>query len=80
MSGRRGPRHPTIPRRQAATHLRDDYSFAGLLRFSLMFVLIWWAWLGHTTFSTRFDTDDAVQRALTAVLSSSFRPAGASPP
>lgn len=52
---------------QAATHLRDDYSTAGLFRFALPFVLIWWAWLGHTTFSTRFDTDDAVQRALTAL-------------
>jgi low temperature requirement protein LtrA len=52
---------------QAGTHLRDDYSAAGLLRFALLFVLIWWAWLGHTTFSTRFDTDDVVQRALTAL-------------
>jgi low temperature requirement protein LtrA len=52
---------------QAATHLRDDYSPAGLLRFTLLFVLIWWAWLGHTTFSTRFDTDDVVQRGLTAL-------------
>jgi len=52
---------------QVGTHLRDDYSLAGLLRFSLLFVLIWWAWLGHTTFSTRFDTDDLVQRALTAL-------------
>ena len=52
---------------QAATHLRDDYSQAGLFRFALLFVLIWWAWLGHTTFSTRFDTDDAAQRAFTAL-------------
>jgi len=50
---------------QVGTHLRDDYSLAGLLRFSLLFVLIWWAWLGHTSFSTRFDTDDLVQRGLT---------------
>jgi low temperature requirement protein LtrA len=50
---------------QVGTHLRDDYSSAGLLRFSLLFVLIWWAWLGHTSFSTRFDTDDLVQRGLT---------------
>jgi low temperature requirement protein LtrA len=50
---------------QVGTHLRDDYSVTGLLRFSLLFVLIWWAWLGHTSFSTRFDTDDLVQRALT---------------
>jgi low temperature requirement protein LtrA len=52
---------------QAGGHLREDYSPGGLLRFGLLFVLIWWAWLGHTTFSTRFDTDDIVQRALTAL-------------
>jgi low temperature requirement protein LtrA len=50
---------------QVGTHLRDDYSVTGLLRFSLLFALIWWAWLGHTSFSTRFDTDDLVQRGLT---------------
>jgi low temperature requirement protein LtrA len=50
---------------QVGTHLHDDYTPGGLLRFSLLFLLIWWAWLGHTTFSTRFDTDDLVQRALT---------------
>jgi low temperature requirement protein LtrA len=50
---------------QVGTHLRDDYSLAGLLRFTFLFILIWWAWLGHTTFSTRFDTDDLVQRGLT---------------
>jgi low temperature requirement protein LtrA len=52
---------------QVGTHLRDDYSVPGLLRFSFLFVLIWWAWLGHTTFSTRFDTDDLAQRALTGL-------------
>src|SRR5262245_33892450 len=52
---------------QVGTHLQQDYSLAGLARFSLLFVLIWWAWLGHTTFSTRFDTDDVVQRALTGL-------------
>ena len=52
---------------QVGTHLRDDYSLPGLLRFSFLFVLIWWAWLGHTTFSTRFDTDDLIQRALTGL-------------
>jgi low temperature requirement protein LtrA len=52
---------------QVGTHLRDDYSLPGLLRFSFLFVLIWWAWLGHTTFLTRFDTDDLIQRALTGL-------------
>ncbi len=52
---------------QVGTHLRDDYSVAGLLRFSLLFLMIWWTWLGHTNFSTRFDNDDLIQRTLTAV-------------
>ena len=50
---------------QVASPLGDDYSAAGLVRFAILFVLIWWAWIGHAVFSTRFDTDDAVQRVLT---------------
>src|SRR5918911_4575275 len=50
---------------QVASPLRDDYSLAGLIRFAPLFTLIWWAWTGHAVFSTRFDTDDIVQRALT---------------
>jgi low temperature requirement protein LtrA len=50
---------------QVAGPLRDDYSAAGLLRFAILFVLIWWAWTGHAVFSTRFGSDDGVQRALT---------------
>ncbi|MGH9203406.1 MAG: low temperature requirement protein A, partial [Vicinamibacterales bacterium] len=50
---------------QVAAPLTDDYSAAALARFAFLFLLIWWAWLGHTVFSTRFDTDDATQRALT---------------
>jgi len=52
---------------QVAAPLRDAYSIAGLVRFTPLFVLIWWAWAGHSIFSTRFDTDDLVQRALTLV-------------
>jgi low temperature requirement protein LtrA len=47
--------------------LSKDYSPAGLLRYSFLFVLIWWAWSGHTLYSTRFDHDDLVQRALILV-------------
>ena len=50
---------------QVAEPLREHYGFAELARFSPLFVLIWWAWTGHTLFSTRFDTDDVVQRVLT---------------
>ena len=50
---------------QVAGPLRDDYSVAGLIRFTILFVLIWWAWTGHAVFSTRFDSDDGVHRTLT---------------
>jgi low temperature requirement protein LtrA len=50
---------------QVAAPLRTDYTLGGLIRFAPLFVLIWWAWAGHTVFSTRFDSDDLVQRALT---------------
>jgi low temperature requirement protein LtrA len=50
---------------QVASPLRADYSADGLLRFTILFILIWWAWTGHAVFSTRFDTDDGVQRGLT---------------
>ena len=52
---------------QVAEPLRDDYSVIGLVRFAPLFALIWWAWTGHTVFSTRFDTDDVIQRGLTLV-------------
>jgi low temperature requirement protein LtrA len=52
---------------QVATPLSEHYTLAGVLRFAVFFLLVWWAWLGHTVFATRFDTDDAVQRALTLI-------------
>jgi low temperature requirement protein LtrA len=52
---------------QVSAPLRDDYALPGIVRFATLFVLIWWAWTGHSIFSTRFDTDDGVQRALTFV-------------
>ena len=50
---------------QVAEPLRHDYSLTELARLTPLFGLIWWAWTGHTVFSTRFDTDDAIQRGLT---------------
>ena len=49
---------------EVGSPLRADYSWPGLLRYSFLFVLIWWAWSGHTLYSTRFDHDDLVQRGL----------------
>ena len=52
---------------QVASPLHGDYSPAGLVRFTPLFALIWSAWTGHTVFSTRFDSDDVIQRTLTLV-------------
>src|SRR5262250_3262333 len=50
---------------QVAEPLRHDYSVVELVRFIPLFVLIWWAWIGHTFFSTRFGVDDGIHRTLT---------------
>jgi len=42
-----------------------DLSPAGLLQFLGLFLPVWWAWLGHTVYNTRFDTDDVLQRLCT---------------
>ena len=52
---------------QVGVPLGEDYTIHGLVRYSLMFLLIWWAWFGHTMYSTRFDADDVVHRLLTLV-------------
>ena len=52
---------------QVAEPLRHHYAIGEVARFTPLFVLIWWAWTGHTLFSTRFTSDDAVQRTLTLV-------------
>jgi len=52
---------------QVGKPLVEDYTLHGVLRYTFLFVLIWWAWSGHTLYTTRFDHDDGVQRALTLV-------------
>ena len=37
----------------------------GLLQTVALFVPIWWAWVGHTIYNTRFDTDDLFHRLST---------------
>jgi low temperature requirement protein LtrA len=52
---------------QVGAALNKDYSWPGLLRYAFLFVLIWSAWSGHSLYSTRFDTDDLLQRLLTLI-------------
>jgi low temperature requirement protein LtrA len=50
---------------QLASTLNQDYSPIGFLKFSALFVPVWWAWAGHTFYLTRFDSDDVGRRILT---------------
>lgn len=50
---------------EVASSLGEHYDWGGLVRFGFLFLLIWWAWIGHTLFATRFDSDDPAQRLLT---------------
>lgn len=52
---------------QAAGALNSDLSIYGFFKFSILFITIWWAWVGHTFYLTRFDTDDLAHR-LTGLL------------
>ncbi|MBL8293032.1 MAG: low temperature requirement protein A [Bryobacterales bacterium] len=47
--------------------LSAGYTLDGVLRYCFLFVLIWWAWSGHTLFTTRFQSDDLAQKLFTLV-------------
>src|SRR5262245_48191450 len=49
---------------QVGEPLSEDYSLIGLFRYTFLFVLIWWAWSGHTAYMTRFEHDDLPNRLL----------------
>jgi low temperature requirement protein LtrA len=49
---------------QLSSGFAASYDAAGALRFVLAFLVLWWAWLGHTFHASRFDEDRADQRAL----------------
>lgn len=48
-----------------ALNLSSDYSFKGFLLSIPLFFIIWWGWVGHTFYLTRFGTDDLFNRFLT---------------
>jgi low temperature requirement protein LtrA len=47
------------------TSLFGQPTVLGLLQAIALFVPIWWAWVGHTIYNTRFDTDDLLHRLIT---------------
>lgn len=48
-----------------STRLGQARSVQGALQFIGLFLVVWWAWLGHTVYETRFDTNDLFQRLWT---------------
>lgn len=52
---------------QVAHNLYEDVSLTGFLGFAFLFMPIWWAWIGTTFYSNRFDSDDIGHRLLTGV-------------
>jgi low temperature requirement protein LtrA len=37
-------------------------------QFIALFIPVWWCWVGHTVYATRFDTDDIIHRLLTFTM------------
>jgi low temperature requirement protein LtrA len=37
-------------------------------QFIALFIPVWWCWVGHTVYATRFDTDDMIHRSLTFTM------------
>jgi len=48
--------------------LAHHISLTDVMKFVALFIPIWWAWVGHTVYATRFDTDDIVHRLLTLMI------------
>jgi low temperature requirement protein LtrA len=49
---------------QLSSAFAASYGLGGASRFVLAFLVLWWAWLGHTFHASRFDEDRPDQRAL----------------
>jgi low temperature requirement protein LtrA len=68
-----------------ASVLLAETNAVGLLQFTVLFVAVWWAWVGHTFYADRFESDEPEYRILTfaamlAVASMAIRIEGAFTP
>ena len=50
---------------QLAHNFHEDFSFVGLAKLAILFVPVWWCWIGATFYDTRFDNDGLVDRLIT---------------
>ncbi|WP_088242019.1 low temperature requirement protein A [Calothrix rhizosoleniae] len=49
---------------QLAHNLKQHISLLGLLGFVVLFIPVWWSWIGTTFYANRFDNDDIGHRLL----------------
>lgn len=47
---------------QLAQNLKADFSLSGYFRFVVLFIPVWWSWIGTTIYANRFDNDDTGRR------------------
>jgi low temperature requirement protein LtrA len=52
---------------QLANNLHKDTTIAGFVGFVILFIPVWWAWIGATFYANRFDVDDVGSRILTGL-------------
>jgi low temperature requirement protein LtrA len=50
---------------QLAHNFSADFSLLGLAKLGILFVPVWWCWVGATFYDTRFDNDGLVDRLIT---------------
>ncbi|WP_373528815.1 low temperature requirement protein A [Nostoc sp.] len=49
---------------QLAHNLKEDISLSGWFGFVVLFIPVWWSWIGTTFYANRFDSDDVGHRLL----------------
>lgn len=49
---------------QVAQSLNQDFTFAGLLGYLVLFAPVWWAWIGYSFYADRFESDEVIFRLL----------------
>lgn len=52
---------------QLAHQLSGHVDVKGFLSFVMLFVPVWWVWIGTTFYANRFDSDDPIRRVLMAL-------------
>ena len=50
---------------QLAHNFHEDFSLVGFAKLGILFVPVWWCWIGATFYDTRFDNDGLVDRLIT---------------